>query len=125
MPYIKVYADLETLQDHARTKLLELWNQRSYTKRFKCTHESKQIANRDEIRLTAVLIGHNPRDRHEIFSETYKKDAKNKNRAFYKKLYNIVQQFIQQCDEKGPYEEQRLVENPSEVREGLRKIINR
>lgn len=90
MPYIKVYADLETLQDHARTKLLELWNQRSYTKRFKCTHESKQIVNRDEIRLTAVLIGHNPRDRHEIFSETYKKDAKNKNRAFYKKLYNIV-----------------------------------
>lgn len=40
-PYIRVYADLETLQDHARTKLLELWNQRSYTKRYKCTHESK------------------------------------------------------------------------------------
>ena len=41
MPYILVYADLETLQDHARTKLLELWNQRNYTKRFKCTHASK------------------------------------------------------------------------------------
>lgn len=41
MPYITVYADLETMQDHHRTKLLELWNQRSYTKKFKCTHESK------------------------------------------------------------------------------------
>jgi dsRNA-specific ribonuclease len=26
MPYIKVYADLDTMQDHSRTKLLELWN---------------------------------------------------------------------------------------------------
>lgn len=43
MPYIKVYADLDTMQDHHRTKLLELWNQRSYTKKFKCTHESKPI----------------------------------------------------------------------------------
>jgi len=40
MPYITVYADLESMQDHARTKLLELWNQRPYTKKFKCTHES-------------------------------------------------------------------------------------
>ena len=111
MPYIKVYADLETLQDHARTKLLELWNQRSYTKRFKCTHESKQIANRDEIRLTAVLIGHNPRDRHEIFSETYKKDAKNKNRLFYKSFYNVVERFISEADELGHEEERRLNSN--------------
>jgi dsRNA-specific ribonuclease len=38
MPYIKVYANLDTLQDHPRTKLLELWNQKSYTKIFKCNH---------------------------------------------------------------------------------------
>ena len=25
-PYIKIYANLDTMQDHARTKLLELWN---------------------------------------------------------------------------------------------------
>ena len=57
MPYIKVYADLETMQDHHRTKLLELWNQRSYTKKFKCTHESKPLPGQDQIELTAVLIG--------------------------------------------------------------------
>lgn len=39
-PYIKVYANLETMQDHPRTKLLELWNQKSYTKIFKCNHRS-------------------------------------------------------------------------------------
>lgn len=39
-PYIKVYADLETLQDHSRTKLLELWNQKIYTKFLKCSHQS-------------------------------------------------------------------------------------
>jgi len=26
MPYVKIYADLDTLQDHSRTLLLEMWN---------------------------------------------------------------------------------------------------
>ena len=26
MPYVKIYANLETLQDHSRTLLLEMWN---------------------------------------------------------------------------------------------------
>lgn len=107
MPYIKVYADLETMQDHARTKLLELWNQRSYTKRFKCTHESKQVAGKDEITLTALLIGPygSQKFKRDIFSETFKKDAKNKTRAFYKTLYAIVARFIEQADRKGAQEE--------------------
>jgi len=98
MPYIKVYADLETMQDHARTKLLELWNQRSYTKRFRFTHESKQVAGKDEITLTALLIYHSygsQRYKRDIFSETFKKDAKNKTRAFYKTLLAIVSRFIE------------------------------
>lgn len=58
MPYIKVYANLDTLQDHPRTKLLELWNQKSYTKIFKCNHTSEtdktgeQIVFRGEIRCS-------------------------------------------------------------------------
>lgn len=97
MPYIKVYADLDTMQDHSRTKLLELWNQRSYTKRFKCTHESVQVNGKDEITLTALLIGPygTQKHRHPIFSETFKKDAKNKTRAFYKTLFGIVTRFIE------------------------------
>ena len=67
----------------------------------------------------------NNREKNEIFSEIYKKDAKNKNRAFYKKLLMIVEKFIQQCDEKGPQEEKRLTEYPREVIEGIRKISNK
>ena len=111
MPYIKVYADLDTMQDHARTKLLELWNQRPYTKRFKCTHESTQVQGKDEIVLTALLIGPygQKNSKHPIFYETFKKDAKNKTRAFYKTLYGIVTKFIDQVDKKGPNAEQDLL----------------
>lgn len=49
MPYIKVYANLDTLQDHPRTKLLELWNQKSYTKMFKCNHQSEESRSGDCI----------------------------------------------------------------------------
>ena len=31
-PYIDLYADLQTMSDHPRTILLQLWPQRSYTK---------------------------------------------------------------------------------------------
>mmetsp|Transcript_28083 Transcript_28083/g.42474 ORF Transcript_28083/g.42474 Transcript_28083/m.42474 type:complete len:241 (-) Transcript_28083:117-839(-) len=37
-PYIDVYANLDSLQDHSRTKLLELWNQKSYMRNLKCSH---------------------------------------------------------------------------------------
>lgn len=104
MPYMEVYADLDTMQDHARTKLLELWNQRTYTKRFKCTHESTQVPGKDEITLTALLIGPygSQKRSSKIFEETFRKDAKNKTRAFYKTLYRIVAKFIEDADSKGP-----------------------
>lgn len=37
-PYIKVYQNLPTLQDHGRTKLLELWNSKPYTRKLRCYH---------------------------------------------------------------------------------------
>lgn len=40
-----------------------------------------------------------------IFSEVYKKDVKNKTRAFYKILYGVVAKFIEQTDKKGENEE--------------------
>jgi len=37
-PYVMVYSDLKSVQDHGRTKLLELWNSKSYTKDVKIFH---------------------------------------------------------------------------------------
>jgi hypothetical protein len=50
-----------------------------------------------------VLVGPygTSKHRHAIFSETFKKDAKNKTRAFYKILFSIVTKFIEQVDKKG------------------------
>lgn len=77
--------------------------------------------------LTAIIngFGYQQRERHEIFSEIFNKDAKNKNRAFYKILFNVVEKFISQVDAKGPDEERLLNERPNLVVEGLRKIINK
>jgi hypothetical protein len=61
------------------------------------------VNGKDEITLTALLIGPygTQKYRHAIFSETFKKDAKNKTRAFYKTLYGIVTKFVEQADKKG------------------------
>lgn len=50
--------------------------------------------------MTALLIGPYgfKNTKHTIFQETFKKDAKNKTRAFYKTLYGIVTKFIEQND---------------------------
>lgn len=37
-PYIATYASLDHMQDHSRTKLLELWNSRNFTKNMKLCH---------------------------------------------------------------------------------------
>lgn len=39
-PYIQVYANLEDLQNHKRTVLLEFWNSKYYAKRAKITHKT-------------------------------------------------------------------------------------
>lgn len=57
---------------------------------------------KDEIVLTAVLINnYDQRYKYVIFSETFPKDAKNKNRLFYKSFYSVVERFISEADELG------------------------
>lgn len=48
-PYIQKYANLSTLQDHSRTKLLELWNQKHYMRTFKCYHLTKHGENENTV----------------------------------------------------------------------------
>jgi dsRNA-specific ribonuclease len=38
-PFLKNHAHVETLDDHSRTKLLELWNSKSYARNHKIRHE--------------------------------------------------------------------------------------
>ena len=45
-PYIPIYSDLDHVQDHSRTKLLELWNSKSYMKNRKCTHVTETLEGR-------------------------------------------------------------------------------
>eukprot|EP00351_Strombidinopsis_sp_SopsisLIS2011_P005272 CAMPEP_0116871220 /NCGR_PEP_ID=MMETSP0463-20121206/1471_1 /TAXON_ID=181622 /ORGANISM="Strombidinopsis sp, Strain SopsisLIS2011" /LENGTH=176 /DNA_ID=CAMNT_0004509225 /DNA_START=1294 /DNA_END=1824 /DNA_ORIENTATION=- len=91
-PYVKVYADLETLQDHSRTKLLELWNQKTYTKLHKCSHKSDIVEGGEKIRLTGTV------NDQEILSNEFNKDVKNKVRQFYKRFYIVVKDFIEQAE---------------------------
>ena len=125
-PYMKVYANLETMQDHPRTMLLEEWNKYRYTKRLKITHESKVIqkaGSEDKITLTAKVVGWTRSQSHEILNQDYPKDHKDKVRSFYKILYKIVTKFVAQVQEKG--NEKDYVDNPEAVRDGLRKIYNK
>jgi len=55
MPYVKIYADLETLQDHSRTLLLEMWNQKLYTKNLKCLHKTEELEGGDRSMLKGVI----------------------------------------------------------------------
>jgi len=92
MPYIRVYADLKTLQDHSRTKLLELWNQKSYTKQFKCYHTSEQLDNGETIVFKGEIRNH--RLKEVVIKEQFSKEAKNKIRSFYRKFYSLVKRFV-------------------------------
>ena len=38
-PFLKNHTNVEQLEDHARTKLLELWNSKSYSRHYKIKHE--------------------------------------------------------------------------------------
>jgi len=107
-----VYADLETLQDHSRTKLLELWNQKNYTKQFKCKHQSEQKENGEKIELTGIISLAGLVKEQIILTEVYSKEAKNKVRSFYKKFYQLVKKFTDSIDEKGEEFESKLINDP-------------
>jgi dsRNA-specific ribonuclease len=87
-PYIKVYANLDTMQDHSRTKLLELWNSKPYTKHIKCNHKSVQSNNQNDTQINGII------GTIVVLPVTYEKDAKNKIRSFYKLFYKVCEFFL-------------------------------
>ena len=119
-PYIKLYSNLSTLQDHSRTKLLELWNQKQYMKNFKCHHETRQIdlfkdkqTYQDDRTKPLFLVPQGFSGINEqctvfrgmvesecVFEVPYDKDAKNKVRSFYKHYYEMMSQFFEWADKK-------------------------
>jgi len=121
MPYIKVYADLKTLQDHPRTKLLELWNQKSYTKVFKCYHTNEQEKNGEIIVFKGEIKYQNKK--YEVIRENFPKEAKNKIRSFYKNFYKMVKRFIDYVDKKGESKEHELEADPSKVVKELKGMV--
>lgn len=120
MPYIKVYANLDTLQDHPRTKLLELWNQKSFTKMFKCNHQSEESRAGDSIIFKGEIRFH--KYYRQIIREVFPKEAKNKIRSFYKKFYELVKTFIDYVEKQGEEFERRLENDPQQVIELLDKV---
>ena len=96
-PYIFIYADLNTLQDHSRTLLLEMWNQKPYLKNLTCTHETKELENGEKSMLNGI-IQRGKDTRWKVYSETFTKDAKSKVRTFYKHFYMLVKKFVDAVD---------------------------
>jgi hypothetical protein len=87
-PYIKVYANLENMQDHGRTKLLELWNSRPFSKNIKCFHKNEVINGGQYIVLKGFI------STFEMLTIKFDKDAKNKIRTFYKKFFKVIEGFL-------------------------------
>lgn len=87
-PYVYIYADLATLQDHSRTLLLEMWNQKIYTKKLTCKHKTQELDGGEKSCLNGIIV-ENRGDKREyvVYSETFTKDAKSKVRTFYKHFY--------------------------------------
>lgn len=96
-PYVYIYSDLTTLQDHSRTLLLEMWNQKPYTKNLTCKHKTEELENGEKSRLNGIIVD---REKREIvvYSETFTKDAKSKVRTFYKHFYQLVKKFVDEVD---------------------------
>ena len=87
-PYIKIYANLQTLQDHSRTKLLELWNQKPFMRNLKCRHETRKHGeDNPEIPNDGTIFFRGMVDNDCVYEVPFQKDAKNKVRLFYKKYY--------------------------------------
>jgi len=91
-PYIKIYANLDTLQDHSRTKLLELWNQKPFMRNLKCSHETQKAS--DQLDNDGTIIFKGMVDKECVLEVPYHKDAKNKVRIFYKHYYTLMNGFF-------------------------------
>ncbi len=90
-PYVEVYADLNSIQDHSRTKLLELWNSKSYTRNTKCYHENKSANQAKEIGPVFIgMIG-----KTQVIKMIFIKETKHKARLFYKRFFKVVEAFLE------------------------------
>ena len=86
--------------------MLELWNQKSYTKVFKCYHTNEQEKNGEIIVFKGEIKYQNRK--YEVIKEIFPKEAKNKIRSFYKNFYKLVKRFIDFVDKKGESLEREL-----------------
>lgn len=100
-PYINLYANLSTLQDHSRTKLLELWNQKTYMRNLKCHHETKKPGPESGNQTDTRIIFCGMVDEVSVLEIWYDKDAKNKVRSFYRQFFRLVQAFFEDLEKGG------------------------
>jgi len=113
--YIKVYANLETLQDHSRTKLLELWNQKVFMRDFKCKHETKKPTEKPDHITFLGLVEDKP-----VLEVDYHKDAKNKVRSFYRQYYQLMSCFFEHIKNKEIHtcDKEKIVDKIIKYRDG-------
>jgi len=104
-PYIGIYSNLNAFQDHSRTKLLELWNQKAFMKNIKCHHETRAVegaAGNDTRTIFRGLV-----DKDCVLQVTYEKEAKNKVRNFYRQYYELMSGFFEWVEKKAIYTENK------------------
>jgi hypothetical protein len=86
-PFLKNHSSVETLDDHSRTKLLELWNSKGYTRNYKIRHEVDQRP--DGSSTFRGWIG-----KVEVRKVRFEKDMKNKVRRFYNDFLEFVEAYV-------------------------------
>jgi len=121
-PYIEIYADLDTLQDHSRTLLLEMWNQKPYLKNLTCKHKTEELENGERSRLIGVVMDNSSKYEYTVYHETFTKDAKSKVRTFYKHFYKLVKKFVDDVDLMDESKQRKYIGNARNVSDALNKI---
>lgn len=98
-PYVEKYADLDSLQDHGRTKLLELWNQKSYMRGLRCRHEDHPVVpeSTSSDHPPGVLFQAMVSDTC-LFEMHFEHEAKSKVRTFYRYFYDTMSGFFKQIE---------------------------
>lgn len=90
--YIGIYADLDTMQEHSRTLLLELWNSKPYSKNLKINHEVKM---KNDFVVMSGLV-----QKMEVLRFKFTKEQKNKVRKFYRKFFDFIKECIERLEER-------------------------
>ena len=86
-PFLKAHTHVESLDDHSRTKLLELWNSKPYTRNYKIRHEVDQRPDGSAVFRGLV-------NKMEVRQVRFQKDMKNKVRRFYNDFFEFVEAFL-------------------------------